>query len=106
MLPKALITGISGLLGNNLALFFQEKYDVLGLFNNNPVKIPGIDVKQCDLGDKEILFHIIDHFGPNIILHCASLTDIDQCENFPEKADEANVTATQNLVDGLADLPA
>ena len=106
MLPKALITGISGLLGNNLALFFREKYDVLGLFNNNPVKISGIDVKRCDLSDKESVLSIIDHFSPNIILHCASLTAIDQCENFPEKADEANVTATQNLVDSLADLPA
>jgi UDP-4-amino-4,6-dideoxy-L-N-acetyl-beta-L-altrosamine transaminase len=105
MLPKALITGISGLLGNNLALFFREKCDVLGLFNNNPVEIPGIEVKQCDLSDKESVSHIIDHFAPNIILHCASLTDIDQCENFPEKADQVNVTATQNLVDSLADLP-
>ena len=31
MIKKMLITGVSGLLGNNLALYFRKKYQVLGV---------------------------------------------------------------------------
>ena len=39
---RLLITGVSGLLGNNLARYFARKFDVLGLYNEHPVVIPGI----------------------------------------------------------------
>ena len=44
-----LITGVSGLLGNNLAYYFRDKYDILGLYNSHPVTIEGIDTEKCEL---------------------------------------------------------
>ena len=28
--------GVSGLLGSNLAYYFKDKYDILGLYNSHP----------------------------------------------------------------------
>ena len=36
-----LITGVSGLLGSNLAYYFKDKYDILGLYNSHPVLLDG-----------------------------------------------------------------
>ena len=39
---KMLITGVSGLLGGNLAYYFKDKYEILGLYNSHPVLLDGI----------------------------------------------------------------
>ncbi len=39
---KLLITGVSELLGNNLAYYFRNKYEILGLYNFHTVTINGI----------------------------------------------------------------
>lgn len=96
-----LITGVSGLLGNNLARFFRDHYEILGLYHKNPVKIPGIRVESIDLTHKLETEKAINAFKPDIVIHCSSLTNIDYCEQHPEKSYEANVTATQNLVGSL-----
>jgi nucleoside-diphosphate-sugar epimerase len=38
---KVLITGVSGLLGSNLAYYFKDKYDILGLYHSHPVLLDG-----------------------------------------------------------------
>jgi nucleoside-diphosphate-sugar epimerase len=38
---KMLITGVSGLLGSNLAYYFKDKYDILGLYHSHPVLLDG-----------------------------------------------------------------
>ena len=44
-----LITGVSGLLGSNLAYYFRDKYDILGLYNSYPVSIEGVYTEKCEL---------------------------------------------------------
>ena len=59
-----LITGVSGLLGNNLAYYFRDKYDILGLYSSHPVTIEGIDTARCELSHpgniREIIFPPLD----------------------------------------------
>jgi perosamine synthetase len=103
MIPsKMLITGVSGLLGNNLAVYFKDRYELLGLYYQNPVIIPGVRVESVDLRKEEQLANLMLDFSPDIIIHCASLTEIDYCEENPEEAVVANVNATQNIVDCIA----
>ena len=94
-----LITGVSGLLGNNLAYYFNNKYKILGLYCSHPVSIVGIQTKKCDLSCYGRTKNIIEKFDPAIIIHCASLTNIDQCESNPEIASKVNVRSTKNIVD-------
>ena len=42
---------------------------------------------------------LIDKIGPDAIVHCAALTQVDECEQHPIKAWEVNVTATRFIVD-------
>ena len=46
---KLLITGVSGLLGSNLAYYFRDKYEVIGLYSSHPVVIRGVRTERCDL---------------------------------------------------------
>jgi len=98
-----LITGVSGLLGNNLADYFKNKYEILGLYCSHRVSITGVQTRKCDLSSLNSIKDIIGKFNPSIIIHCASLTNVDQCENDPEITDKINVISTKNIVDIISD---
>ena len=41
---KMLITGMSGLLGSNLAYYFKDKYDIADLYYYHSVMLDGIQI--------------------------------------------------------------
>lgn len=96
---KILITGVSGLLGNNLAYYFKNKDNILGLFYSHPVIIPGIKTARANLLEINTMRKIIEEFQPSVIIHCASLANVDLCECSPETAIQINVAGTKNVVD-------
>ena len=96
-----LITGVSGLLGNNLARYFREKYEILGLYNTHPISIDGIYTEKCPLSCPESIKRVISEFRPKTIIHCASLTDIDECEKNKDLARRINVIGTENIVNAV-----
>jgi len=98
---RMLITGVSGLLGNNLAYYFKDKYKILGLYLSHPVIMPGMNTTKCDLSINGPIKEIIADFNPSIVIHCASLTSVDRCEIEMDLADKMNVLSTRNLVDSL-----
>lgn len=93
-----LITGVSGLLGNNLAFCLKDKYDILGLYNLHESKIAGIQTRKVDLTSLEETAGILREFHPDVIIHCAALSDIDYCEENREMAFKVNVVVTRQLV--------
>lgn len=98
---KVLITGVSGLLGSNLAYYFKDKYRVTGLYNSHPVAIDGIQTKKVDVTSRESFGEIITDFNPDIVIHCAALTDIDFCQTYKELTDRINVYGTRVITDGI-----
>lgn len=101
-----LITGVSGLLGNNLARVFSDQYEVVGVYNTHPVRIPRVRGMACDLTDYSRIRTLVRDVHPDVVVHCASRTDVDGMEVDPEGAWVANVLTTRNLVDSLRDLDA
>ncbi|UCF14544.1 MAG: UDP-4-amino-4,6-dideoxy-N-acetyl-beta-L-altrosamine transaminase [Phycisphaerales bacterium] len=93
-----LITGISGLLGNNLAYYFRHIYDVVGQYCSHQVFIRGIKTLSADICSKNSFGEIIAKYEPDVVLHCASLTDIDFCENHKELTKLVNSIGTSHLV--------
>jgi dTDP-4-dehydrorhamnose reductase len=57
---------------------------------------------RCDLCDADAVRRVNDAVRPDIVLHAAAMTDVDQCERNPGDADRANHMATANLADALA----
>jgi len=101
--PRCLITGVSGLLGNNFADYFKSRFDILGLYHSNPVQIEGIETDKCDLSDFKPIRNVISYFKPNILLHCASRTDIDDCEANRTLSNEVNVLGTKYIVQSVSE---
>lgn len=98
---RLLITGVSGLLGSNLAYYFRDKYEVLGLFNTHPYHPSWVRTEQADLTRPEECRRIVRSFRPDICIHCAAMANIDRCEIERQAAYSVNVEATRFLVDGL-----
>ena len=96
---KIFITGVSGLLGSNLAYCLKDKYKILGLYHRHPVTLHGIETRGGDLLNYDELQRIVERFSPDVIIHCAALPDIELCEKDHDLADRMNVTATQNVVE-------
>jgi dTDP-4-dehydrorhamnose reductase len=81
---QALITGSTGKLGKELVKVF-----------------PGALApthKMLDITDKEAVLSFIRENKPDMIIHCAALTGIRECENNKELAWRVNVEGTENLV--------
>jgi len=98
-----LITGVSGLLGSNLAYYFKDKYDILGLYNSHPVLLDGVYTQKCEITESDNIKRTISDFSPNVIIHCASLTNVDECEADKEFTKLVNVSATKNIVEAVSD---
>lgn len=102
---RVLITGVSGLLGNNLAYCLKDQYDILGLYNQHAVQISGIKTVKMDLAQAQgqQMRHMIKGFRPDVIIHCAALSDIDYCEKNQKSAYDTNVLGTRKLVESVKD---
>ena len=98
---KMLITGVSGLLGNNLAYYFRKKFNVLGLYLLHQVAIEGIQIQKADLLSEISFKNIVRNFNPDIIIHCASLTNVDFCEMNHELTDRINIMGTSLVVESV-----
>ena len=95
---KILITGGSGLLGSNIAKLAALKFNVYATYNKNEVSMNKAHFFQVDLTKKERLIKI-GQIKPNFIIHCAALTNVDYCEEHPNKAYNQNVLASVNIAE-------
>ena len=94
---KLLITGASGLYGSKLAeLAIARNFEV---YSCDVQKLPvcGNFVK-FDVSNKEFVQEAFKRIKPNIVVHAATLTDVDKCELNKELAWRINVEGTKNIV--------
>lgn len=105
-IKRLLITGISGLLGSNLAWYFRECADVTGIYFSHPVAFAGVKTIGVDLRDYREVRRLFQDVNPDVVIHCASRTDVDILEGDKEGGWQSNVLTTQVVLDALRDLPA
>ncbi len=101
---KILVTGSSGMLGTALCEVLSAEHKLVGIdLKNSQVKT--FDPRtfyKCDLTDGGCFREILDKESPDIVIHSAAWTDVDGCELDPEKAERANVAATDNVASAAA----
>ncbi len=100
---KILITGVSGLLGINLALELAKEHKVFGVVNDHPLQMAALpagkvfDIFQADLTTPGTLKLIIEKIRPDWIIHCAALANLDACESNPALAHRLNAEVPGEL---------
>jgi dTDP-4-dehydrorhamnose reductase len=97
-----LITGVSGMLGSNLAYYFRDTYEVLGLYRTHAVVIDGVRTQEADILSGGPFKKTVEDFSPDVVIHCASVTDVDFCETHKELTRKVNVLGTRMVVDSIS----
>lgn len=89
-MTRILITGVSGLLGINLAYTAIEKYEVVGVLHDQVLHDPGFTTLQADLLEQGGIARVLDEGRPDWVINCAALANLDACERRPELAQRLN----------------
>ncbi|RED98928.1 SDR family oxidoreductase [Marinoscillum furvescens] len=98
---RVLITGANGLLGQKLIHLLSDDPDIKVIATGRgPQRIPasGFFYVSADLTDPESVQSLLRETKPDRIIHCAAMTQVDDCEQSPEACESANVTATEHLL--------
>ena len=98
-MKRICITGGNGLLGTKLARVLKGVGDVISIDRHakNRTESTHVEYVQGDITDEERIGNIIVSGRCDMIIHTAAMTDVDGCEESPEKAYEVNVCGTENV---------
>jgi len=95
---KFLITGASGLLGSKLvAIALASGHEVHSPVHEHPT--PDARGHMLDITDQAAVEKTMADDSPEVVIHAASITDLDFCERNPELAYKVNAAATGFLAD-------
>jgi dTDP-4-dehydrorhamnose reductase len=93
---KLLITGVSGLLGINLAQEMMNEHEIIGVDRGKLVNAP-FKVLKKDLLDDDAVDFILDSAQPDWLVNCAALADLEACEENPDLAKRLNTDLPRRL---------
>ncbi len=96
---RLLVTGVSGLLGHHVARQAPSTWQVTGTVGTRPAdtQVETIPFDLCT--DPSAL---IESLAPDILIHCAAMSESHQCEADPDFAVRVNVDATERLARAMA----
>lgn len=95
-MPTALVTGAGGLIGSYIlrtATTYAPGWTVHGLTR-----------ARCDLTDSRAMRRLFNHVKPDVVIHCAALTNTAVCEAEPDRAHLLNVQVTAWLCELAANV--
>lgn len=94
-----LVLGASGLLGSNVVVTVRQRNNrVVGTYYTNH---PDLDVEChcCNLKNTGAVANLIDEHDPDLVVNCAAIADVDECERDPETAREINSDAPGRIAE-------
>lgn len=101
---KILITGANGLLGQKLVALLSHEKNVEVIATSKGVNVNSYDLPKyhfcsLDVSDKEQVNRVIEDKKPDVIIHTAAMTHVDECEQDKEKCWHVNVVAVEWLLE-------
>jgi len=100
---KVLITGSNGLLGQKLVQLILDKGDELiaTARGENRLPLPEDDYtyRQLDITNREEVISVIGEVKPDVVIHTAAMTNVDQCETEKEACWKLNVDAVEYIIE-------
>lgn len=98
---KILVTGANGLLGQKLVSLLQEKgniHVVATARGNSAQPITQGEFRSLDVTDNNQVEKLVSETKPDVIIHTAAMTQVDDCETKRDECILNNVTAVEHLV--------
>lgn len=92
--PSILITGASGMLGRTVSRHFQDHQTFA--FSRG----------ELDICDAQSVHACFMRTHPNVVIHCAAMTRVDDCESQQQEAFGVNETGTANVARSAAEIGA
>ncbi len=99
---KILVTGANGLLGQKLVELLQTDDSIKLIATAQRPLVINLyrgEFRLLDITDSSQVQTVIAETKPDVIIHTAAMTNVDQCETNREGCWQANVTAVDYLVD-------
>ena len=104
MKKRLLITGATGMLGATLTQRFQADYDVFAT-GSSDLNLGFIkNFLKFDLASARIIQQLIDWSKPDVIIHCAALTNGNYCEQHPDEAFNINGISLNKFIKAVSDV--
>lgn len=99
---RVLITGANGLLGQQLVATMGRtvEYDVLATGRDERLlcRDASCGYTPMDIADPEDVKRVFVDFAPSVVVNCAAMTQVDQCEEQRDACWRVNVNAVESLV--------
>ncbi|MGF1679609.1 MAG: UDP-4-amino-4,6-dideoxy-N-acetyl-beta-L-altrosamine transaminase [Candidatus Methylacidiphilales bacterium] len=98
---RILVTGLTGRLGYAIRQRWAQSCQLTGTYRQSRPEDPSCEWVCCDL-TKPDTAACLAGLKPDILIHAASWTDLDQCEREPEEARRQIVDATREVAEATA----
>lgn len=99
---QLLITGGSGLVGWDLGhRAASAGHDIAYTYYSTrpPTTDRSLEAHQVDIREADAVRKVVRRVNPDVVVHAAAMTDVDECERRPDRATAINVEGTRNVVD-------
>lgn len=96
---RVLITGGGGQLGAALVRLLQVGRSPLGPIPGDyaGAEVASLGRQQLDVADRTAVLKQVEALRPDVIFHCAAMTDVNGCESRQEEAFRVNALGARNL---------
>lgn len=94
---RILFTGGSSLLALNWALAHRDRYSVILGLHEREIALAGVQSTRVDLESVDHLLRTFEAAQPQVVIHMAGLTSVEQCEAKPDLAKHVNVQLATNV---------
>lgn len=101
-MTRILVTGASGLLGINFCMQYYRQHDLTGVVNDHLLPGAPFPFQQADLSVTGEIERLLDQIQPELVLNCAAMANIDNCESEPDRARRINVEFPRELAAACA----
>lgn len=106
---KILVTGANGLLGQELLdQLLQKNYEIVAVSKGQSRLQPSLSQKvsyhELDITDGIACQQLITELRPDVIIHAAAMTQVDECELNKIDCYNVNVTATRFLIEAAKEV--
>lgn len=93
---RVLVTGATGLLGSDLCGVLGKQHELVGWTELGRL-VGEMRTTAVDIRHERLVQQEMERFGPEVVVHCAALSNVDLCERDERRAWAVNVGGVEHV---------